>query len=64
MASPIGRPGPKKGPSRTSMRGARQNPGNLGRSTSLRSNTGTNKDPVKGIQRARINAGPGGSQRP
>jgi len=53
-----------KGPGRKTMNGSISGPGNLGRTTKQRSNTGTNKDANKGIARARINPGPGGSQRP
>lgn len=63
MASKIGRPGPKKGPAKTTMAGSIRT-GNLGRTTGMKSNTGTNKDAVRGIQRARINPGGGGTQRP
>lgn len=61
--SKIGTRGPNKGPAKTSMAGSFKG-GNLGRTTKQSRNTGTNKDPVKGIQNARINPGPGGSQRP
>lgn len=60
----IGTRGTNPGPPKTAIRGTKWNPGNLGRSTSEKSNAGLNHDAVKGIQKARVNPGPGGSQRP
>ena len=64
MASPIGRPGPKKGPAKTSMGGSRQNPGNLGRRTDVKQGASMNRDVTTAFRRRGINPGPGGHQRP
>lgn len=60
----IGYPGPKKGPKRTSMAGTRQNPGNLGRSTTNKKGASMNRDVTTAFKRRGINQGPGGHQRP
>jgi hypothetical protein len=64
--SVIGKPGPRKGPSKTSMSGTIST-GNLGRATSGKTYTGANHDVSaafsRGIQ-SKSRLGPGGSQRP
>lgn len=59
----IGSKGPKKGPAKTTMVGGIRT-GNLGRSTSMKSSGGPNKDAHKAIARRPINPGSGGTQRP
>lgn len=64
MASKIGRPGANPGPGRTTATGSKQNPGNLGRSTSVKKGASMNRDATVAFKRNGINPGPGGTQRP
>lgn len=64
MASKIGRPGSNPGPGRTSATGSKQNPGNLGRSTSGKRGASMNRDATVAFKRKSINPGPGGTQIP
>ena len=64
MASKIGRRGSNPGTGRTSATGSKQNPGNLGRSTSNSKGASMNRDATVAFKRRGIGAGPGGTQRP